>query len=40
MAKKPARRVVYDAFELMERAKRDPVELFEQAIAMCYQFSK
>ena len=31
--KSTARRVIYDAFELMEeRAKRDPVELFEQAL--------
>ncbi|MBN1565482.1 MAG: 30S ribosomal protein S7 [Anaerolineae bacterium] len=31
--KSTARRVVYDAFELMEeRAKRDPVEMFEQAL--------
>jgi small subunit ribosomal protein S7 len=31
--KSTARRVLYDALELMEeRAKRDPVELFEQAL--------
>lgn len=31
--KSTARRVVYDAFDLMEdRAKKDPVELFEQAL--------
>jgi small subunit ribosomal protein S7 len=31
--KSTARRVLYDAFELMEeRAKREPVELFEQAL--------
>ncbi|MBN1678944.1 MAG: 30S ribosomal protein S7 [Anaerolineae bacterium] len=31
--KSTARRVIYDAFEIMEeRAKRDPVELFEQAL--------
>ena len=31
--KSTARRVIYEAFELMEeRAKRDPVELFEQAL--------
>lgn len=31
--KSTARRVIYDAFDLMEdRAKKDPVELFEQAL--------
>jgi small subunit ribosomal protein S7 len=31
--KSTARRVLYEAFELMEeRAKRDPVEMFEQAL--------
>jgi small subunit ribosomal protein S7 len=31
--KSTARRVIYDAFELMEeRAKKDPVEMFEQAL--------
>jgi small subunit ribosomal protein S7 len=31
--KSTASRIIYDAFELMEeRAKRDPVELFEQAL--------
>jgi len=31
--KSTARRVLYDAFDLMEeRAKRDPVEMFEQAL--------